>query len=471
MVVCAGLLLTKPVAPRLNRFERPHEVATVAIHPTTESMPVTGHGTVRATKQVDLIPQVSGRLTKVHKDLAPGKMIPKGALLFEIDRTMYEARVRQAEAEVTALEVSLRSHEQEAKNLDARIANAEQMLSIEEKDYDTSKTLYDEEDVGTPRDVDMALQKYLRQKDVVVELTSRRAMIPHVAAETEARLESARAQLDQNEHSLASTQIRCPFDARVEAVSAYESEVVTAHFSIATLTDMAAFEISVGIDPRELKWLADSIRPEVLENIDPQRSPVVKVRWSLHGQDFSWEGRVTRFERVDEATRTARMVVEIRKADMVASLDGHLSSGQALSIGMFCTAELPAKELHEALLVPRHAVYDGRWVYVFVPDPGSTDAAVGRLARREIPILRSVGSRVLVDYLDRVDGSLCELAAGERVVVSPLTKPVIGMRIRLRGAEAVAVISSSPDSHSSTTVVMVSPPVVLLGSASIHGGS
>ncbi len=472
VVVCAGLIWTKPAAPRLNRFDRAHDVSAVAIHPTTESIPVVGHGTVRAKKQVDLIPQVTGKLTKVHEDLAPGKMIPKGAVLFEIDRTVYEARVRQAKAEVTALEVAVLSHAQEATNLDARIANLEQMLTIEKDDYDTSKRLYDVDHVGSERDVDMAFQKYLRQKDVVVEFTNRRAMIPHVTAEAEAKLESARAKLDQFEHDLSGTEIRCPFDARVEAVSAYKSEVVTAHFSIATLTDMAAFEISVGIDPRELKWLADSIRPESLENLDPEKSPVVKVRWSLHGQDFSWAGRVSRFERVDEATRTARMVVEVQNADMVARLDGGAVTGQALSIGMFCTAELPAKALVEALLVPRHAVYDGRWVYVFEPDADSKDASVGRLGRREIPVLRSIGNDVLVDFADRGDGSLCELAANERVVVSPLSKPVIGMRVRLRGAAAVASVSPTlSDSNSSITDVLVSSSVALLGSASIHGGS
>jgi len=473
VVVAGGLILTKPVPPRLNRFDRARDVAAVAIDPTTESMPVVGHGTVRAEKQIDLIPQVSGRLTKVHKDLAPGKLIPKGALLFEIDPTAYEARVRQAKAEVKALEVELKSHQQEAENLKARIDNAEQILAIEKKNYDTSKQLYTEQNVGTQHDVDMAFQMYLRQKDVVVELSNRSAMIPHIAAETEAKLESARAQLDQYEHDLSHTQIRCPFDARVEAVNAYESEVVTAHFSIAKLTDMAAFEISVGIDPRELKWLADSIRPEALENLDPEQSPAVKVRWSLHGQDFSWEGRVARFERVDEATRTARMVVEIRRADMVATLGGG-DSGQALSIGMFCSAELPAKKLEGALLVPRHAVYDGRWVYVVEPDAAANDPSVGHLGRREVPILRSIGDRVLVDYTDRDDGSRCELQPGERVVVSPLTKPVVGMRVRLRdGASLAGSYSpfSSDDSDLLMTEVTVSSPVALLASASIHGGS
>ncbi|GAF88409.1 unnamed protein product, partial [marine sediment metagenome] len=277
---------------------------------------------------------------------AVGNVIPKGELLFEVDPTVYESRVRQAEAEARRLEAALERADQEITNLDARIANAEKMLAIDEQDYFTSKRLYEEEHVGTQRDVDLVHQKYLRQKDALVELKSRRSIIPYVKLETQAQLEAARARLKQAEHNLDNTQIYCPFYARVELVAAYKTQVVTAHFSIATLTDMSAFELSVGIDPRELRWLDPVIRPEALEQNQTDPRPEVKVRWSLHGQEFTWRGFVTRFERVDEATRTARLVVEIRDVDMVATVDvGSGESRPSLAIGMYCRAELPAEPL------------------------------------------------------------------------------------------------------------------------------
>jgi hypothetical protein len=429
---CAGLVYTKPAPAKRGAAERILEVAAVAVSARSEQTPVVGHGTVRPKHQVSIVPQVSGRLTQVHPDLAQGKIIPKGDLLFEIDPTVYEARVRQGEAEVRALEAALARHEDELVNLEARVANAEAMLAIDIEDVRTLKQLYDVDKVGTQRDVDLAQQKYLRQKGAVVELTSQRAIIPHVRAETQAQLDAARARLALAQHDLDSTKIRCPFEARVESVQAYKSQVVTAHFTIATLTDMEAFEISVGVDPRELRWLAESIRPEALNAAASADSPTVKVRWSLHGQELAWTGRVTRFERVDEATRTAKMVVEIRQVDMVATVDADRGESKPmLSIGMYCKTELPARLLEEALLVPRHAIYENRWVYVVEPDTASPDG-VGRLARREVPILRSVGDSVLVDHRGRDGQKRCELAAGERVVVSPLNKPVVGMKVRLR---------------------------------------
>lgn len=450
-LVYAWLVYTKPLPAKRSAYDRVLEVATLPIDARMEQSPVVGHGTVKPKHQINIIPQVSGRLTQIHPDLAQGKVIPKGDLLFEIDPTVYEARVLQAQAEPRALEAALERHDQELVNIDARIANAEAMLAIEQEDYRTSKELYEVEKVGTQRDVDLANQKYLRQKGVVVDLRSQRTMIPHVKSETQAQLDAARARLSQSQHDLDNTKIRCPFEARVEAVSVYKSQVVTAHFSIATLTDMEAFEISVGIDPRELRWLDDAVRPEALGSTDGANGPTVKVQWSVHGQEFRWEGRVTRFERVDEATRTARMVVEVRQVDMVATVtNGRTDAPPKLSIGMYCKTELPAEPLADALLVPRHAVYESRWVYVFEPDADADSDAVqnaalltgsaavwGRLGRREVPLLRSIGDSVLVDYRGRDASQVCELTTGDQVIVSPLVKPVVGMKVRLRGEELV----------------------------------
>lgn len=445
-VACAWLIETKPLPPRRALFDRVPEVTVARVTPGVAAQPVVSYGSVRAKHQVKIVPQVSGELVFVHKDLEAGKQIAKGELLFEIDPVVYEARLRQAEAEVNGLKATLDRADQEQASLTDRLNNAEQLLAIDASDYESAKALYDQEQVGTQRDVDQIFQKYLRSKDTVIDLRSRAAIIPHAKRETQAQLDAATARLEQAKHDVESTKITCPFDARVELVSAYASQVVTAPFSIATLTDMSAFELAVGIDPRELRWLAQSIRPEALQREDASAAEaVVKVSWALHGQEFTWRGHVSRFERVDEATRTAQLVVEIRDVDMVASVsDGDVAARPTLSMGMHCRAELPAEPLADAVVVPRHAVYDNRWVYVFEPDPNVPDGASGRLAQREVPMLRSVGDSVLVDYRGRTETQPCELKPGEWIVVSPLTKPIVGMELRRRD-EQVTWVSPEGD--------------------------
>ena len=496
VVAFVWLVETKPAPATQNRFDRPLEVAVKTILPAVEQTPVVGHGTVRPKSQISIVPQISGTLTYVYPELAQGRVVPKGTLLFQIDKTIYDARVRQAEAEIKGLEAGLARHDQETANLDAQLETAGPMLAIDENDYATSRKLYEVEKVGTQRDLDLVHQKYLRQKSAFVELESKRSMIPHLQLETQAQLEAARARLQQTRHDLEATTITCPFEARVESIGVHESQFVTAHLSIATLTDMGAFEISVGIDPRELRWLDRSIRPEALGaypnpgvNLSPRihagwtppdmnvgapgvnvGAPEATVRWTLHGQEFSWTGRVTRFERVDEATRTARMVVEVRQIDMVAKTSGAGESGPALSIGMFCKTELPAAPLQDSLAVPRHAIYDNEWVYVFVADGDASDGRSGRLERRRVPMLRSIRDEVLVNYRGRDETEPCELAPGDRVVVSPLTKPVVGMKIRLRDDDVASAqgayrnpgVNLSPRIHAGWT-----PPDMNVGAPGV----
>ena len=444
-----ALIYTKPAPTTIPNFSQTPSVSVAKILGETAELPVVGYGTVRPKNQVNIVPEVGGKLIYSHSALAQGNIIAAGELIFEIDPTMYEARVHQVEAEIRGLEAGLQRHDQEITNLDARIENVEQMLAIDERAYRTSKQLYDD-GASTQTVLDLDLQKFLRQKDVVVDLRNRRAMAPHLKLETQAQLDGARAKLQQATHNLASTKIVSPFEARVETVNAHAPQYVPTIISIATLTDMSAFEISVGIDPRELRWLSEAVRPESLENAEAPNGAEVTVRWSLPGQEFTWRGYVTRFERVDEATRTARLVVEVRNLDMVATL--HTGSGDArprLSIGMHCRAELPAEPLDGALLVPRHAVYEHRWVYVFEPNSDSSDGLIGTLGRRTVPLLRSFGEYVLVDYAGRTGTDPCELQAGELVVLSPLMRPVVGMRITRRN-ESVAFAPSFP---------IVTPPV------------
>lgn len=442
-MVMVALIYTKPMPATIPNFSRTPSVAVAEVLSRSTAWPIIGYGTVRPKNQVNIVPEVGGKLIYSHSALAQGNIIPAGELIFEIDPTIYEARVNQVKAEIRGLEAGLQRHDQEVVNLDARVEIVEQMLAIDEKALITSRRLHADK-VGRQLDVDMDLLKYLRQNDLLVVLKNQRAMAPHLKLETQARLDAARAKLQQATHNLASTKIVSPFEARVETVSAHAPQYVPTIISIATLTDMSAFEISVGIDPRELRWLDEAVRPSALENTEAPSGPEVAVSWSLPGQEFTWRGYVTRFERFDEATRTGRLVVEVRSMDMVATL--HTGSGDArptLSIGMHCRADLPAEPLDDALLVPRHAVYEHRWVYVFEPDPTSSDGLSGTLGRREVPLLRSLGDYVLVDYAGRTGTEHCELQAGEFVVLSPLTRPVVGMKITRR-SESLAAVPSLP---------------------------
>lgn len=431
------LVVTKP-RPERHAAARPApRVEVLAIEPVVFDAPIVGYGTVRPKRQVKIIPEVGGRLIQVHNDLAVGNLISKGELLFEIDSRVYQSKVRQGEAEIRRLETQLRRHEQDKVNLQERLDLARQQEELAYKGFKRDEELNKAGTSVSDPEVERSKERYLRQKDAVLACSSRLELIPIQIDETTALLETKRAQLEEANLNVEKTRIHCPFDARVDSVTAQESQVVIASFQIATLTDMEALEIPVVIDPRELRWTDQKAFAQAVGQ-DLGDAPGARVTWTLHGQEFSWNGKITRLERMDEVTRSAHIVVEIR--DIMRSLEvGKGDSRPPLSAGMFCRAELPTEPLENALVIPRHCLHDDQFVYIFEPDPG--DPQQGHLAIRHVPVLRGVGDDVLVAF-GREDtvasgdqADTAELKAGDFIVVSPLAKVVDGMRLERRNVE------------------------------------
>jgi multidrug efflux pump subunit AcrA (membrane-fusion protein) len=448
-VALAGLLwlvATKPQPRAQAASVAVPGVDVLTVKPTVFNAPIVGYGTIRPKRQIKIIPEVGGRLVQVHDALAIGNFIPRGDLLFAIDSRVYESRVRQVETEIQRLEAQLRLHEQMQENLGHRLAIATQQEQLALTNLQRDEGLWASHSLSDP-ERENSQDRYLRQRDVVIAYESELALIPLQVEETTALLKTKQAQLDEAKLSLEKTEIRCPFDARVEAVAAQQWQVVVASLSIATLTDVEALELAAGVDPRELRWTNLRAFARAVGQ-DMGTAPEAAVTWSLFDREYVWRGPVTRLERVDEITRTAQVVVEIR--DVMRGLN--LESGQAtppLSSGMFCRVEIPAEPLPDALVVPRSAVYDGersddpKFVYVFEADPSRTAEGAGRLGIRRVPLLRAVGDDVLVDFdrgaaaavEDTVGpATVCELRSGDQVIVSPLPRAVAGMPIQRREA-------------------------------------
>ncbi len=430
------LAATKPKPELKPQTVNIPQVEVQAVTATTLSKPIVGYGTVRPKRLVKIIPEVNGQLLKVHKELAVGNTISKGQLLFEIDPREYKAKIDQIQGEISRLEAQLALHEQQSQSLSQRLTLARQQADLAKTAFDRDRELFEKGSANAP-ELEASEDRYLRQLNAVLGYESELESIPHLMEETKALLRTKRSQLSEAEVRLEKTRITCPFNARVDSVSAQETQVVIAHMEIATLTDLEALEVAVAIDPRELRWTAKEAFASALGK-DLQTAPEAKVTWTLHEQEFSWKGKVTRLERMDKETRSAYLVVEI--LDVMSSLN--LNEGSVrppLSVGMFCRTEIPTAPLANALLVPRHTIYESNTVYVFKPDsPGSR---LGKLEIKQVPLLRSIGENVLVNFqspsMEKPDAqqeNKCDLVAGDMVIVSQIHRPVAGMELQLREA-------------------------------------
>lgn len=444
------------------------QVRVQRVDPVVFSEPVVGYGTVRPKRQVKIIPQVSGLLTYVNETLAVGKTVRQNELLFEIDARPYRSSVQQVKANIKQLEVQRQILEQENRGLTTRLVTARKLVALAQKNYQRELELQTDGATSDP-EMELAEERFLQRQDAISGYQNQLNLIPFRMDEIDARLDVLHVQLEDAQRNVERTRIVAPFDARVDLVNAQQSQVVIANLAIATLTDLAAFELPAVIEPRDLIWADRALYARVMGG-DLGMPPEVKVTWTTMGRRFTWRGTVSRLERHDEATRTDRIVVEIPNVSIDAT-DEHDPLRRNLSIGMFCQAELPAEPLHEALVVPRHAIYEDQWVYVFDPVDGDPNALDGTLAMRRVPMLRVVGDRVLVYFASEGSaagivfddtGSMaarlasCELLPGEEIIVSPLANPVLGMHLQRRVELALHLPTRRPDESWST---FDSPPI------------
>jgi hypothetical protein len=183
--------------------------------------------------------------------------------------------------------------------------------------------------------------------------------------------------------------------------------------------------------------------------------PEVRLRARFAGGEHTWDGRVVRTEgEIDARSRMVNVVAQVedpygRGEATNGGDDGGGDPGAAqrerppLAVGLFVEAEIRGRRVEEAVVLPRSALRDGDRVLVVDAD--------GRMHFREVEVLRGERSQVVIGG---------GLAAGEDVIVSPLSAVVEGMQVRIArdepdqaglaggaaeaGAEASPVAAAAP---------------------------
>lgn len=250
--------------------------------------------------------------------------------------------------------------------------------------------------------------------DKVPELGLRK---PQLAQEL-ANVKYAEAALDKARRDLARTEIRAPYDALISARQVDLGQYVTVATALGTLLGTDVAEIRLPLTDEQLSALA---LPAVFAA--DQSLPTVTIEAQLGGQRQQWPARLVRSEGVVESvSRFSYVVAEV--------VDPYLRQGandgrQPLTFGRFVTARLTAPDEQPLASIPRASVREGNRVVV-------VDEA-NLLQLRNVEIAHANADFA---YLK------APLAAGERLVVTPLANPLPGTKVAVRGDAALAKSSS-----------------------------
>lgn len=301
---------------------------------------VNTQGEVRPHTEIDLTPEVSGRIVAISDSFAEGAGFEPGETLIQLDDADYKLAVARAEAGVAQAEVLL---------LQAKAAASikrQQWLSLNPNRE------------PTPLQVNQ----------------------PQVE-EAEANLHSARAELADAQRDLTRTRIKLPFRGRVASRDVGVGQYVTASTPLGRVFATDRVEVRLPLTDAQLQELD---LPMGFVASDKHPGPQVTLSARVGSRKHQWQGHIVRTQAaVDQQTRLIYAVAEVNDPYGTGASDG-----APLAVGLFVTAEAESTRERRAVVLPREALRNADKVYVVDGED--------RLDIRTVDVLSTSENRVVV---------------------------------------------------------------------------
>jgi RND family efflux transporter MFP subunit len=342
VVGVVGMQVLTASKPQLEKRRPPTPVPmvrTVRIETGSQEVHISGEGTVRPLREINLVPEVGGKVVAVSDALVNGGQFHRGDTLLRIDPVDYRLAVTLAEAKVKDAESLLELAEEEA------AAAREEWRLLHADDARAGK--------NPPALV---------------------AKEPQLAA-AQAKLEADRADLRKAQLNLERTALKAPFNGRVGEENVDVGQYVVPGLTLGTLYSTEAAEIVVPLEGEDLFWFDV---PGFTSN-DGVGSDAVVVA-DIAGKELSWPGKVVRTEgRLDERTRMINVVVQVERP---------YAQKPPLIFGLFVRVVIQGRGVESAAIIPRAALHQDNEVWVMDDN--------GRLRFRKVDVARLQGDEVVV---------------------------------------------------------------------------
>ncbi len=208
-----------------NKKENAVDVQTEKVKRGDVIKTVTASGKIQPVTDVKISSNVSARITKVT--VKEGDKVMRGQLLVALDRTIYEANVNQAKADLARAK--------------SQVMNAKANLEKAKQDYDRMKGLFD---------------KKLAAESEFQAVTALLATAQSSLESAESQVKASEAQLVQSEDNLSKTNIYAPIDGTVSKLNKKLGEIALgSQFSqdvIMVVANLKEMEARVNVDENDV---------------------------------------------------------------------------------------------------------------------------------------------------------------------------------------------------------------------------
>lgn len=315
----------------------PPAVETQLVIPQQYQVKIKSQGTVTPRTEIQLMPEVTGKIEKVSPKLQNGAKFEKSDPLIYLEKRDFELILIAAESSLSQARVNYKREK------------AESELAAKEW-----------EKINGGQASDLTLRK------------------PQLS-QAKAILAAAAAGYEQAERNLDRTIIRAPFKGRVRQKMVDVGMVVSPGLAIAQLYATDYVEISLPIAEQDLVFLGIPLDGSPIKK---SSQPYVELFTEFGGQQLSWNGTVVRSSaEIDPKTRMLSVIAQV--SDPYQKTSNTLP----LKVGIFVKAAIKGQVFNDIVKIPRHTVRDNKvWV---VNQEGILD-------QKQIQILRYEDDSALV---------------------------------------------------------------------------
>lgn len=369
------ILLVKTRTPpkRKAQVDKGLLVGTVPVTVGPRTVKVVSHGEVTARREVSVVPQVSGKVTWVNPSFVAGGTLRQGEVLLKVEQADYRLALERARASV---------------------ARAEQTLAMERSNARVARQEWERlgKRVGSGEPSPLVLRQ------------------PQLKA-AEAALASARADIKLAQLNLSRTVIRAPFNCRVRRESVEVGQYVTPGREVGQLFGTDTAEVVVPLPVSELRWLK---LPRAGAAAGAAPTVAASVALNTGEAVHRWQGELVRtLGEIGQSGRMSRVVVQVD--DPYGLGPDAEPTRPELQMGSFVEVTISGRTLPRVAAVPSEALRLGEVVWLAAEDD--------TLEIREVKVAKLTTSQALING---------GLKGGERLIVTPISGAVEGMKLRVR---------------------------------------
>lgn len=368
--IIALIFSTEPTAKRIAATRKTAMLVEVTEIQRQDYIPtIVGMGTVEAAQDITLSPRVGGEVVSLSPEFTPGGFVEKGDILMQIDSADYQNTLLQRKSDLRGAIAEL--------NVEMGQQN------VAQKDYQ------------------------LLDETLATELESLVLRKPQLNS-AHAKVEAARAAVDQAELELERTNIKAPFRAHILDRNVSVGSQVSPRDNLGRLVGLDTYWVVTTVPQVKLPWLS-------FPQTDSETGSTVQIRNRVAWREGVYRtGYLHRMVgALENQTRMARVYVSVSDP---LSHQAESTDLPPLMIGAFVETDIEAEPIKDAMRIDLDYVRANNTVWVM--ENGNLSIQTVKIVFRD------------KDYAYITDG----LSDGSQIVTTNLAKISEGAPLRLKGS-------------------------------------